>query len=248
MRAIILAAGFGTRLQPLTNKTPKPLLEVSGHPLIEWNLRLLHKYGITKVIINTHHLGDQIETYLGNGTALGMDITYSREKTILGTGGGIKQAENFLKQSCNNSFIVLNADTLLDINIKHLLNYHMAHNGSATMVVRNDPNLSQWGTLELNPNGKILTILGQGKLPRDRTHPITQKMFAGLHIMHSSMLENILPGKESSIIDTYIQHLKNGISIYGYETTGYWSDVGTPKRYEETRQDAKTGKLKWIIW
>jgi NDP-sugar pyrophosphorylase family protein len=92
---MILAAGFGTRLRPLTNTIPKPLLPVGGTPLIVWNLLLLRRHGIRDVIINLHHLGELIEKELGDGSTVGMRISYSHEPTILGTGGGLKQAESF---------------------------------------------------------------------------------------------------------------------------------------------------------
>src|SRR2546426_11136495 len=93
MKAMILAAGLGPRLRPLSNSVPKPLLPVAGRPLIVWNLLLLRRYGITEVIINLHHLGDLIEKELGDGSRFGMRLAYSRESVILGTGGGIKQGE-----------------------------------------------------------------------------------------------------------------------------------------------------------
>src|SRR5579883_2046619 len=111
MRAIILAAGLGTRLRPLTNNLPKPLLPIAGAPLIVWNLLLLRRHGVTEVIVNLHHLGHLIEQELGDGSRFGMTLAYSHEPVILGTGGGIKQAEPFFK---GEPFLVLNGDTLLE--------------------------------------------------------------------------------------------------------------------------------------
>src|SRR2546428_13391296 len=110
MKAMILAAGLGTRLRPLSTALTKPLLPVAGRPLIVWNLLLLRRYGITEVIINLHHLGDLIEKELGDGSRFGMRLAYSRESVILGTGGGIKQAEGFFGGA---PFMVLNGGTLL---------------------------------------------------------------------------------------------------------------------------------------
>ena len=93
MKAMILAAGLGTRLRPLTNTIPKPLLPIAGTPLIVWNLLLLKRYGFHDVVINLHHLGPMIEQAVGNGSRYGLRIIYSREPAILGTGGGLKQAE-----------------------------------------------------------------------------------------------------------------------------------------------------------
>ena len=248
MRAIILAAGLGTRLRPLTNTIPKPLLPVADRPLIVWNLRLLRDHGITEVIVNLHHLGDRIEQYLGSGSQLNMHIAYSREETILGTGGGIKQAEQFLRGSGDNAFLVLNGDTLIDVDLSQMIDYHVAHGSLATMVVRDDPDVDRWGVLELDDTDRILTILGRGQDDMHRTQPITRRMFAGVHIMNPLLLRDIPIGQESSIINPYMDWLEDGAKIYGYQATGYWSDVGTPERYDQAQQDAQDGKLGWITW
>ena len=107
MKAIILAAGFGTRLRPLTNNTPKPLLPVGDRPLIQYNLMLLKKYGITEVAINLHYHGEKIRETLGDGRKLGMQIVYSEEPEILGTGGGIKKVSRFLS---DGTFLAIRTD------------------------------------------------------------------------------------------------------------------------------------------
>ena len=117
MKAMILAAGLGTRLRPLTNAIPKPLLPIAGTPLIVWNLLLLKRHGFQDVIINLHYLGPMIEQALGNGSKYGMRIYYSHEPVILGTGGGIKQAEpNF----SGEPVLVLNGDTLFELDLDAL--------------------------------------------------------------------------------------------------------------------------------
>ena len=248
MRAIILAAGFGTRLRPLTNTTPKPLLPVAGKPLIVWNLHLLRDHGITEVIVNLHHLGDQIEQSLGNGSHFDMRISYSREEKILGTGGGIKQAESFLRASGDNAFLVLNGDTLIDVNLSRMIAHHTRHGGLATMVVRDDADVARWGALELDATDRILTILGRGRQVTQQTRNTTRKMFAGVHIMSPLALRDISVNHESSITHHYMDWLERDARIYGYQNVGYWSDVGTPERYHQVQQDATAGKLNWIRW
>ena len=121
MKAMILAAGLGTRLRPLTNTMPKPLLPIAGTPLIVWNLLLLKRYGFLDVVINLHYLGPMIEQVVGNGARYGMRITYSREPVILGTGGGIKQAEPYFSGS---PVLILNGDTLVEIDLEALCAFH----------------------------------------------------------------------------------------------------------------------------
>src|SRR2546422_10842872 len=115
MKAMILAAGLGTRLRPLSNSVPKPLLPVAGRPLIVWNLLLLRRYGITEVIINLHHLGDLIEKELGDGSRFGMRLAYSRGSVILWAGGGVKQGGGVFGGS---RFKVLIGDSLWGVDVR----------------------------------------------------------------------------------------------------------------------------------
>ncbi|HEY6085824.1 MAG TPA: nucleotidyltransferase family protein, partial [Nitrospira sp.] len=142
MKAMILAAGLGTRLRPLTNTMPKPLLPVAGTPLIVWNLLLLKRHGFRDVIVNLHHLGPMIEQAVGNGAKYGLRIWYSQEPVILGTGGGIKQAEpNF----SGEPVLILNGDTLVEIDLEALCAFHEQHRAMATLVLRCDPEAARWG-------------------------------------------------------------------------------------------------------
>jgi len=133
MKAMVLAAGLGTRLRPLTDRTPKPLLPVAGRPILLWNLLLLKRHGITDIIINLHHLGEQIVQVLGDGSRFGMRVAYSHEPTLLGTGGGIKQAAPFLK---DGSFLVLNGDTLSACDLTGLIAAHRAGSALFTLALR----------------------------------------------------------------------------------------------------------------
>ncbi|WP_447984495.1 nucleotidyltransferase family protein [Nitrospira sp. Nam74] len=238
MRAMILAAGLGTRLRPLTDAIPKPLLPVGGTPLIVWNLLLLRHHGIRDVIINLHHLGDLIEKELGDGSTWDMHISYSHEPTILGTGGGLKQAERFFE---GESVLVLNGDTLCDLDVGALRQFHRQQNPLATMVVRDDPDVDRWGALELDADHRIVRINGQG---RGNKGPVIKRMFAGVHIIHPRLLRTLPAGRESSIIDAYVREIVQGEPVSGYTLHGYWSDVGTPARYAEAQTDVARGLLR----
>lgn len=232
---MILAAGFGTRLRPLTNVIPKPLLPVAGTPLIVWNLLLLKRHRIQEVIINLHHLGPMIVQALGDGTRLGLRIEYSHEPVILGTGGGIKQVESFFS---GEPFLVLNGDTLFELDLGELMAFHRERHAAATLVLREDAEALRWGLVEIGSDRQVKTITGRG-LPRDG--PVEPRMFAGIHILHPRLLRAVPQGKESSIIDAYVRGLHEGERIVGYDLTGYWSDVGTPERYAKVEQDAASG-------
>lgn len=237
MRAMILAAGLGTRLRPLTDHLPKPLLPVAGVPLIVWNLLLLRRHGITEVIVNLHHLGHLIEQTLGDGSRFGMRLTYSREPVILGTGGGIKQAESFF---LGQPFLVINGDTLLELDLGLLVGFHRQQGGMATMVLRADPDADRWGAVEVDRHQRVLRINGRGTQEKGRTGT---RMFAGVHVMHPRLLQTIPAGRESSIIEAYVSEIAGGESVFGFDMEGYWSDIGTPERYEQAQKDAEGGRL-----
>ena len=237
MKAMILAAGLGTRLRPLTNTVPKPLLPVAGTPLIVWNLLLLKRHGFHDVVINLHHLGPMIEQAVGNGSRFGLRIIYSREPVILGTGGGIKQAEpNF----SGAPVLILNGDTLVEIDLEALWTFHRQRNAAATLVLRSDPDAARWGLVEVGEENRIVRITGHGQSEPTVTQP---RMFAGIHILHPRLLREVPKGKESSIIDAYVSGIQRNETVLGYDHQGYWSDIGTPERYAQAEHDAKAGRI-----
>jgi NDP-sugar pyrophosphorylase family protein len=243
MKAMILAAGLGTRLRPITNTIPKPLLPVAGTPLIVWNLLLLRQAGITEVIINLHHLGDLIEKELGDGSRFGLRLIYSREAVLLGTGGGMKHAAWFFG---DGPFLVMNGDTLLDLDLGGLIREHAqgatTRGALATLVVRPDPDVERWGAVEL-VGRRIVRITGRGVASMQTSEPIDKRMFAGVHIIHPRVLSRLPTGQPSSIIDAYVEALAEGQLLCGYPFEGYWSDVGSPERYAQVQQDAERGLI-----
>lgn len=235
---MILAAGFGTRLRPLTNTIPKPLLPVAGAPLIVWNLLLLRRHAITEIMINLHHLGHLIEQALGDGKQFGVRLTYSHEPVILGTGGGLKQAEPFFQ---GEPFLVVNGDTMLDLDLSALLAFHREQHALATMVVRRDPDAATWGEIRMSSAGRIVSIAGRGGYDAGTRE---SRMFAGVHVMHPRLLQTLPKDRESSVIDAYVEAIGRGEPVYGYDMEGYWSDVGTPERYAAVQRDAESGLIK----
>lgn len=237
MKAMILAAGLGTRLRPLTDVTPKPLLPVAGTPMIVWNLLLLKRHGIRDVVINLHHLGDMIRQALGDGSALGMRLIYSYEPVILGTGGGIKQAEPHFQ---GEPVLVLNGDTLFDLDLGAVMAFHRERAAAATLVLRQDPDAARWGLVEVTDRAEIVRITGRGRSAPTVT---AARMFAGIHILHPRLLRYLPADTECSIIDAYVKGIQDGERILGFDFDGFWSDVGTPERYAQVEQDAAAGLL-----
>lgn len=240
MKAMVLAAGLGTRLRPLTDSLPKPLLPLGPHPLLVWNLLLLRKYGITDIVINLHHRGDQIREAIGAGEQFGLQVTYSSESVLLGTGGGIKQAEAHFR---GESFLVLNGDTIVDLNLADMVACHHRSQAIATMALRDDPEVDRWGAIETNDQDHVVTINGKG-IPQDGSRlASSRRMFAGVHVLTPALLQDVPIGVFSSIIDAYVAWLERDATVAGYVFSGYWTDVGTPERYLQVQHDWTAGLL-----
>jgi mannose-1-phosphate guanylyltransferase len=239
MQAIILAAGLGTRLRPLTEKMPKALIPVGGRPLIHYSLGLLKKYGVRNVVVNLHYLGEQIERALGDGSQLGLNIRYSWEKKILGTGGGIRQAAAFFPQQ---PVLVMNSDILIDADLGALQRFHEKKKSIATMVVRP---LNLTGDKDaptpifLSEEDRIVSI---GKTPQV---PGDQKVhFTGVQILEPGFLKRLPAEGESCLIqDAYQAALQQKENVNGYLYQGYWNDLGTPERYDQAKKDVLSLRL-----
>ncbi|HBH78900.1 MAG TPA: hypothetical protein DDY39_03645 [Nitrospira sp.] len=235
---MILAAGLGTRLRPLTNTIPKPLLPIAGTPLIVWNLLLLKRHGFHHVVINLHYLGPMIEQALGDGSKFGMRIIYSYDPIILGTGGGIKKAEPYFS---GEPVLILNADTLVEMDLEALRDFHCSRGAAATLALREDQDAERWGLVEVGEQDRIVRITGRGV--RGAT-TIARRMFAGIHILHPRLLQQVPKGVVSSIIDPYVAAIERGEPVLGYDLHGYWSDIGTTERYTQAEHDARSGQIR----
>ena len=233
MKAMILAAGLGTRLRPLTNHLPKPLLPLEGKPLIEYTLRLLRKYALTDVVINLHYQGDKIKQALGDGARLGMKIQYSEEPQILGTGGGIKKMARFLS---DEPFLVINSDILVEIRLDRLIEFHQRQNTAATLVLREDPEVDSWGAVGIDSHHRIRQFLGK---PDWKGEALAKRMFAGIHVMDPRVLSYIPDQGFFTIIDAYVEMLRKGEPLLGHAFKDYWTDIGTPERYHNAQDDLK---------
>lgn len=223
-RAMVLAAGFGTRLRPLTLTTPKPLLPVADKPFLEHVLALLHAGGIRDVVVNLHHLGDQIERHVGDGSRFGLRVRYSPEATILDTGGGIKQAEPLL---AGEPFVVVNGDSLLEVSLPEIADAHRRSGAIATMALRADPDAARYGLVEIDADARVRRIVG---LPAGtRADGLRGYMFPGLHVMDPAIFRHMTAGAAFSIVRaTYASLLAQGLPIHGHVTAARWINIDTP--------------------
>jgi NDP-sugar pyrophosphorylase family protein len=226
---MVLAAGFGSRLRPLTDRVPKALIEVAGKPLIAYPLAVLREAGVREVLINLHHLGDQIRAALGDGSSYGMSIRYSEEHPILDTGGAIKKAEPFL---AGDTFVVINADTVIDLRLEEVVEWHRRHGALATMVLRHDPHAAQYGLIEIDGAGRVRRFLGR---PADAAGPLEAMMFTGVHVFEPGVFEFMESGRFGITTVTYPAMLAAGAPVFGYRFSGYWRVLDTHAGLAEGR-------------
>ena len=236
-KGFVLAAGFGQRMAPITESVPKPLLPIGRLPLIGYALRLLAHHGITDVAINVHHLGRALRDALKDGSAYGVKLTYSVEDEILGTGGGVKRMHEFLDRTT----VVLNSDTVLDVDLHAVLAEHRARQAMATMVLRHAPEHDEGGRIGLDAAGRIVEVPGYS----ENIKPRSRLMFSGVHVFEPRFLEYLPPNIHSCIIRYgYAKALQNKEPIYGTLMAGYWADAGTPASYYALHCDALAQRLR----
>ncbi len=240
MKAMILAAGYGTRLQPLTLSQPKALVEVGGKPLLEWVILKLIKAGVDSVIINVHHFTEMIEDYLKQKNNFDIQIELSREAEILGTGGGIKNAALFLKDT--PWFLVHNVDVLSTINLAELIQIHQEHHNLATLFTQFRPTKRY---LVFNDQNLLLERQSEGEV----AHPELIKgrkmlAFNGIEVISSRIFDLMDEEGCFSIIDCYLKWAKAGERIEAINKSQvYWRDLGRITTLEMVEDELKSGKI-----
>jgi MurNAc alpha-1-phosphate uridylyltransferase len=227
MKAMILAAGRGERMRPLTDSCPKPLLKVKGVPLIERHVKNLVHSGITEIIINHAWLGEQIESYLGSGEKYGAKIFYSAEKKALETAGGIKQALPLLAESDDDVFLVVNGDIYCDVNLGQLPT--LADDKNAHVVLVNNPDHNLGGDFTLNAgllenptdNKLVNTFTFSGIALYRKAFFKQTSLLVSNHSGNSDNIESLAPLLRASA---------NNKQVSAHLHVGHWTDVGTPER------------------
>ncbi|MCK9555289.1 NDP-sugar synthase [bacterium] len=240
MQAMLLSAGYGTRLKPITDYIPKPLMPILEIPLIILTIKRLISSGFTKIVINTYHHADIIENVIKKTGIAGAEIIIIREKTLLGSAGGIANAAEFLK---SDIFFVINSDILFDIDFKRLKNFHIAKKALSTLVLRKDADRKKFGIIETDAGGRIVRFLGKPAEKRSSS----EYMFSGIHVL-SPEIFNVLNIEFSNICrDIYPKLMETETLMMGYEFDGYWTDIGTPANLFRVNRDMLYSKNpEWI--
>jgi len=239
MKALFLAGGKGLRLQPLTNHLPKPMVPIMNKPLLERTMTNLKKSGITQIVISSCYQPQFIKNYFGNGERFGLEIKYIVEDKPLGTGGAIKKAG----YEFNDSFIVFNADILSDIDIDQMFDLHRSSNALATIATTQVENPSAYGVIESDENGYALSFVEKPSPESNACKSIN----AGIYIFEPEVL-NAIPIESVVSVEreTFPGILENGGKIAVYNSSCYWMDIGTIKKYLQAHADIMSGKCNLV--
>ncbi len=228
MKALVLSAGFGTRLNPHTHKIPKPLFPVGGRPIIDIIIRRLVRAGVTDIAVNLHHLANTIESFLKN-QHYGVDITIRYEPVLLGTGGAVGNFSDFFS---DGPFIVINSDVLTDIDIQKIYGAHVSRKYPATLVMHDYPLFNK---VSVDTDGLIHCFSGREKPGRKLL------AFTGISVIDPAIYRFISPGEACCIIDIYRRMIRSGEKIAAHTVSGhYWNDLGTPERFRDAVADHMT--------
>jgi NDP-sugar pyrophosphorylase family protein len=238
MKAMILAAGLGTRLRPLTDDRPKALVEVRGQTMLEIALQRLRACGVNQVIVNTHHYADMVRDYLASQKNFGMRIELSREDILLDTGGGLQKAAwFFLEDGAEAPFLLHNVDVISNIDLARMVDFHREQGALATLAVQ--PRVTARPLL-FGADGCF-----RGRARREvLTHESnTQALaFCGIHVISTRIFARLNETGAFSIIDSYVRLAAEGEKITAFRADEYyWRDLGRPENIEQATRDLASG-------
>ena len=244
MKAMVLAAGLGTRLRPLTDDRPKALVIVGGKTLLEITLLTLRSFGVDEVIVNVHHFADMVCDYLDENGNFGMHIEISHEEgELLDTGGGLKKAAwFFLEDGANEPFILHNVDLLSAIDLARMIRQHTEQNALATLAVQ-QRETSRYLLFDENGHlcGRRKGPNGQDEIAR-KAEQVQPLAFAGIHVISPHLLTLMREEGSFSIIDSYLHLAAQGKKISAFRADEYyWRDLGRPENIAEAERDLASG-------
>lgn len=230
MKAMIMAAGIGTRLRPLTNPLPKPMVPVLNTPVMEYSVKLLQKHGIREIIANTHYNPHYIQNYFCQGEAFGVKMQYSYEPKLLGTAGGVKNNRHFLDET----FFVLSGDALTDIDLTSMYRFHKERKALVTIALKAVDEVSLYGVVVTGENGRIVAFQEKPK-PQEALSNVVN---TGIYLMEPEIFELIPDGFYDFGRELFPKLLELQLAFYGYVTNDYWCDIGSPAVYQQAQVEA----------
>jgi mannose-1-phosphate guanylyltransferase/mannose-1-phosphate guanylyltransferase/phosphomannomutase len=245
---MVLAAGLGTRLRPITYDMPKPLVPVLNRPVMEHIVRLLARHGFKQTIANLHWFPDLIEGHFGDGSEFGVELTYSREEQLLGTSGGVRNAAGFL----GDAFLVISGDALSDIDLAAMREFHESHDGIATLATKRVEDTSQFGVAITGADGRIQ---GFQEKP-DPSEALSDLANCGIYMFRSEIFDffpepgaskaagaHDPPGFADWAMDVFPRLLDGDVPFYSHEIDAYWNDIGNLEELRQSTLDALDGSV-----
>jgi NDP-sugar pyrophosphorylase family protein len=249
MKAMILAAGLGTRLRPLTDDRPKALVTVAGCTMLEIALCRLRKFGVNEVIVNAHHFAEMIVEYLKANDQFGMRIEVSREEGLLDTGGGLKKASSFFLDSNEaecEPFVLHNVDVLSTIDLGRMMQFHLEHAALATLAVQ-DRSTSRY--LLFDEQGQLCGRRAGREGNPEWARPAAQAealAFSGIHILSPEIFAKMPEKGSFSIVAAYLRLAAEGEKIVAFRQDDcYWRDLGRPESVLQATRDIESGAYSW---
>lgn len=240
-----MAAGLGTRLRPLTNTVPKCMIPIGDKPLLWYHVMGLKAAGITDIWINTHWLADQVTSYFGNGSDLGVHISYSHEPELLGTSGALKNSASGITAALSQQeFLVVYGDNFTNFNYAPFLDFH-ASRPDSIMTIAALPTDEPWtkGVIEVDAQSRIVRMVE--KPPKDEVK--SDLTNAGIYICTPPVLDAIPAGVSDFGFDIIPSLLSSGQNLYAYRMSEYLQDTGTPERYAKAQADASSLKFPFAV-
>ena len=239
MKAVVMAGGEGSRLRPLTSERPKPLAPVANKPVMHHIVDLLRRHGITEIVATLHYLaGDEIETWPGDGSDLGVKIEYMVEDSPLGTAGAVKLAESLLG---DERFLVISGDALTDMDLAALLTYHTGREAAVTIALQRVANPLEFGVVVTDEHGRITRFLEKPSWGEVFSDTIN----TGIYVLEPEIFSYMERGKNYDFSrDLFPQMLRDGKLLCGFVTTDYWTDIGNLQQYQQANYDALRGNVK----
>ena len=245
MKAMVLAAGLGTRLRPLTDDRPKALVEINGRTLLEITLTRLCAFGVSQVIVNVHHFADMILRYLAEKQNFGMRIEISHEDELLDTGGGLRKAAwFFLEGRRDEPFLVHNVNVLSSIDLAQMTRFHEERHALATLAVQDRPSSRSllFDQQELLC-GRRFEREQRTELARP-VEPLQAFAFCGIHVISPRLLGMMTETGAFSIIETYLHLAAGGEKLAAFRANGtYWRDLGTLDHLKQASDDVRSGEF-----
>ncbi len=235
MKAMILAAGLGTRLRPLTDLVSKPMVQMAGKPCIEHTVHLLKKYGISDIIINLHYKPKLIRRHFARGEYFGVNISYSFEEELMGTAGGIKKVEDFFE---GDTLLVVSGDALTDINLDAFLEFHRSREAAATLALKKVPDPTNYGVVLTDDQGFITAFQEKPALNK----AISSLANTGIYLFENEIFSHIPKGTMYDFgKQVFPELLEKGEKLAGFVMRDYWCDIGSLEVYREAHYDMLTG-------